>query len=110
MVETCGDIGTRALKKLGVLRAGGEMTAADAADMLASLTSQYMEWVTGGTFGRVYNTPVSSSGTVTATNPQYEFNALVTQYTPYSGAVGDLATLSVTWPVDGAVTRATAAA
>lgn len=49
-----------------------------------------------------------TSGTVTATNPQYEFNALVTQYSPYAGAVGDLATLSVSWPVDGAVTRATA--
>jgi hypothetical protein len=51
-----------------------------------------------------------TSGTITATNPQYEFNALVTQYSPYAGAVGDLATLSVSWPVDGTVTRATAAA
>lgn len=75
MVETCGDIGTKALKKLGVLRAGGEMTAADAADMLASLSSQYIEWVTGGTFGRVYNTPVSSSGTVTA-SPNQHINIL----------------------------------
>lgn len=51
-----------------------------------------------------------TSGTITATNPQYEFTALCTQYQPYSGAVGDLATLSVTWPVSGEVTRATAAA
>lgn len=51
-----------------------------------------------------------TSGTVTATNPQYEFDALVTQYQPFAGAVGDLATLSVTWPVSGAVTRATASA
>lgn len=49
-----------------------------------------------------------TSGSVTATNPQYEFDALVTQYQPFAGAVGDLATLSVTWPVSGAVTRATA--
>jgi hypothetical protein len=49
-----------------------------------------------------------TSGTVTATNPQYEFTALCTQYQPFSGAVGDLATLSVTWPVTGEVTRATA--
>ena len=51
-----------------------------------------------------------TSGTVSATNPQYEFTALCTQYQPFSGAVGDLATLSVTWPVSGEVTRATAAA
>ena len=51
-----------------------------------------------------------TSGTVTATNPEYQFTALVTQYQPFAGAVGDLATLSVTWPVTGEVTRATAAA
>lgn len=51
-----------------------------------------------------------TSGTVTATNPEYQFTALCTQYQPFSGAVGDLATLSVTWPVSGEITRATAAA
>jgi hypothetical protein len=51
-----------------------------------------------------------TSGTVTATNPEYRFNALVTQYQPFAGAVGDLATLSVTWPVSGEVTRGTAPA
>jgi hypothetical protein len=51
-----------------------------------------------------------TSGTITASNPLYSFTALCTQYQPYSGAVGDLATLSVTWPVSGEVTRATAAA
>jgi hypothetical protein len=50
-----------------------------------------------------------TSGTVSATNPEYRFTALVTQYQPFAGAVGDLATLSVTWPVSGEVTRGTAA-
>ena len=50
-----------------------------------------------------------TSGTVTATNPEYRFTALVTQYQPYSSATGDLATLSVTWPVSGEVVRGTAA-
>jgi hypothetical protein len=51
---------------------------------------------------------VPTSGTVSATNPSYTFNALVTQYTPFASSVGDIATLSVTWPVAGTVTRATA--
>jgi len=51
-----------------------------------------------------------TSGTVTATNPEYRFDALVTQYQPFAGAVGDLATLSVTWPVSGEVERGTAPA
>ena len=51
-----------------------------------------------------------TSGTVTATNPEYRFTALCTQYQPFAGAVGDLATLSVTWPVSGEVVRGTAPA
>lgn len=51
-----------------------------------------------------------TSGTVTATNPEYRFNALCTQYQPYAGSIGDLSTLSVTWPVSGEVVRGTAPA
>jgi hypothetical protein len=50
-----------------------------------------------------------TSGTITSSNPLYSFTALVTQYQPYAGAIGDLATFSVTWPVSGEVTRATSA-
>jgi len=49
-----------------------------------------------------------TSGTVTATNPAYSGTAIVTQYQPFANSVGDLATLSVTWPVSGTVQRATA--
>ena len=51
-----------------------------------------------------------TSGTVTATNPEYRFTALVTQYQPFAGSVGDLASLSITWPVSGEVVRGTAPA
>ncbi len=43
-----------------------------------------------------------------ATNPTYTAECLVTQYSPFASSVGDIATLSVTWPVTGTVTRATA--
>jgi len=52
---------------------------------------------------------VPTSGTVSATNPSYTFTALCTQYQPFASSVGDLATLSVSWPVTGAVTRGTGA-
>jgi hypothetical protein len=51
---------------------------------------------------------VPTSGTVTASNPSYSGTFLVTSYTPYASTVGDLATLSVTWPLTGELTRATA--
>lgn len=46
---------------------------------------------------------------VGTTNPEYRFDALVTTYSPMDSAVGDLATTSVSFPITGAVTRATAA-
>jgi len=50
-----------------------------------------------------------TSDAVSATNPSYTFNALVTQYQPFANAVGELATLSVSWPVTGDVVRGTGA-
>jgi hypothetical protein len=49
-----------------------------------------------------------TSGSVSSTNPAYTALCLVTQYSPFASSVGDLATLSVSWPVSGTVTRATA--
>lgn len=49
-----------------------------------------------------------TSATVSATNPTYTGTYLVTQYSPFSSTTGDLATLSVTWPLTGELTRATA--
>lgn len=46
--------------------------------------------------------------TVSATNPSYTFNALCTEWTPLDAQVGELATASITWPVDGLITKATA--
>ena len=51
-----------------------------------------------------------TSGTVTASNPEYRFSALCTQYQPYAGSIGDIASLSVTWPISGEVVRGTAPA
>jgi len=47
------------------------------------------------------------AGTTTAINPQYTFSALVSEWTPLNGSVGELATASVTWPISGAITKAT---
>jgi len=42
------------------------------------------------------------------TNPAFTFDVLVAQYSPIDSAVGDLATTSVSFPITGPVTRATA--
>jgi hypothetical protein len=58
-----------------------------------------------GTVTTVTVKPVS--GSTTATNPIYTVSCLVSEWTPLNGAVGELATASVTWPVSGAITKAT---
>ena len=49
---------------------------------------------------------VSPTSTVSATSPSYTFTALISEWTPLNGGVGELATASVTWPVSGAITKA----
>ena len=59
-----------------------------------------------GTTTTVVVKPNGSS--TSATNPSYTATVLVSEWTPLSGAVGELATASVSWPVSGAITKATA--
>ena len=63
-------------------------------------------WPLLNTLATVVITPTSA--TVSATNPAYTAICLVSQYQPFQSTVGDIATLSVTWPTSGTVTRATA--
>lgn len=50
----------------------------------------------------------SSSSAISTSNPEYQFSVLVNQWNPVNGSVGDLVTVSVSFPITGTVTRATA--
>jgi hypothetical protein len=59
--------------------------------------------------GSLATVTLRPNGTATsATNPLWTALVLVNSVTPVSGAVGDLATFSVSFPTSGAVTSATA--
>ena len=60
-----------------------------------------------------------TSAAISSTNPAYRADnsgsgatkagqVLVSEWTPLNGAVGELSTVSVTWPVSGQIVRATA--
>ena len=49
-----------------------------------------------------------NGSTTSAFNPSYSCSAIISEWTPINGAVGELATASVTWPVSGAITKAVA--
>lgn len=48
-----------------------------------------------------------AAGATSSTNPQYSMSVLVNNVTPINGAVGDLATSSLTFNVSGAITKTT---
>ena len=48
-----------------------------------------------------------ASTAVSTTNPTYTFTALVSEWQPLKGGIGQLATASVTWPISGSITKAT---
>jgi hypothetical protein len=55
-------------------------------------------------------TVIPNGTVVSGTNPSYTGVFLCTEYSPMSSSVGDLATLSVSWPLaDGVITRGTTA-
>jgi hypothetical protein len=59
--------------------------------------------------GSTTSVVVKPNGSSTSTtNPSYTATVLVSEWTALNGAVGELATASVTWPVSGAITKATA--
>lgn len=60
--------------------------------------------------GSTASMEIRPAGTAAAgtSSPAYQFSVLVTGWNPIDSAVGDLATVSVSWPITGAVTRATA--
>jgi hypothetical protein len=59
--------------------------------------------------GQVAAVIVKPNGASTsAFNPSYACNAVISEWTPLNGAVGELATASVSWPVTGAITKTVA--
>jgi hypothetical protein len=54
---------------------------------------------------------VKPNGTAAASsaNPSYTFSVLVTEWTPVNGAVGELATADVTFPISGAIVKSVGA-
>ncbi len=55
--------------------------------------------------GNTTTVTVSPTSTTSATSPSYSFTALVSEWQPLSGGVGELATASVTWSISGGITK-----
>jgi predicted secreted protein len=103
-VETTNFAGNGWRERIGGLKSGS-VSLDFHNDFAAGAIDSQIYGLIGGTAA----VTVRPGGTaaVGSANPEYRFNVLVTEYS-VEGAVGDLATFSVTWPITGQVTRATA--
>jgi hypothetical protein len=76
-------------------------------DMAAgSIDAQFYQSLGGTAALKVRPGGTAAIGT---SNPSYEFSVLVTGINPVDGAVGDLSTQSISWPISGEVERKTTA-
>lgn len=72
-------------------------------DFAAALVDATL-WPLLGTVTAVKVRP--TTGTITATNPEYQGNAVLVDYSPLDGSVGDLAVTKVSFSGAGTLTRA----
>lgn len=89
-------------------RVGGLKSASVTLNFMQDFANGSVDATLNGLVGSIATVVIIPAGTaVTATNPKYTAECLVTQYSPFASSVGDLATFSITWPVTGTVTRGT---
>jgi hypothetical protein len=109
LAQEVDDLETTAFGSSWRTRIGGLANATVTLNFMQDFGSGSVDQTLNPLLGSIATVVIKpTSGTATATNPSYTANCLVTQYSPFASSVGDIATLSVTWPVSGTVVRGTA--
>jgi hypothetical protein len=109
LAQEADDLETTAFGSSWRTRIGGLKQASLTLNFMQDFAAGSVDATLNGLLGSIATVVIKpTSGTVTSTNPTYTMTALVTQYSPFASSVGDIATLSVTWPVSGSVVRGTA--
>lgn len=103
------EVETTAFGSTARTRVGGLLDHSVSLDFQQDYAAANVEATIRPLLGGTAQVILKPNGTaVSATNPSYTFTALVTEWQSINGAVGDLATASVTWPISGTVAIGTA--
>ena len=103
-IETTA-FGTEWRQRIG----GGLKDASISIDFHQDFGAGSVDAVLSPLFGSIATVVVTpTSGSVSAQNPSFTGTFSVVQYSPVASSVGDLATLSISWPSAGTVVRGTA--
>lgn len=107
--STVNEVQTTAMGNTAITRVGGLLDNSVTIEFYQDFATSQLESIIYPLIGTV--TPMRIKPTTSATsstNPQYQFSALVSEWSPISGAVGELSTASATWPISGTITKTTA--
>jgi len=106
--ETCADLQTTAMGETNISRIGGLKDSSVSITFLNDFAASKVYATLKDLLGTAVNVTVQPvAGSATATNPKKTGSCLITELPFIDGSVGDLAEVSVTWPVTGAITTAT---
>lgn len=106
--STAAEVETTAFGQGAVTRVGGLKDNS----VTLSIHNDYsaIEGLVYPLIGSTSTIVVKPNGTAVGTaNPSYTATVLVTEWTPVNGAVGELNTADVTWPISGTITKSTSA-
>jgi hypothetical protein len=102
------EITTTAFGDTGQRRVGGLRDQSVSLDFHVDFDPSEVDATIGALVGSTAAIEFAPKGTAIGTaNPKFSGTVLVTEW-GWGGGVGELATKSVTWPVDGVLTRGTA--
>ena len=106
-IETTADeIETTAFGSTGKTRVGGLLDTTISLDMHNDYSA--IEGLVYPLIGSTTTVIVKPNGTAVSTaNPSYTMLANVLSWNPINGAVGELNTVAVQWPVSGTITKTT---
>ena len=106
--ETCADLQTTAMGETNISRIGGLKDSSVSLEFLNDFAASKTYATLASLLGTAVNVTITpATGSVTATNPKKTASCLITELPFIEGSVGDLSTVSVTWPVTGSVSTAT---
>jgi hypothetical protein len=107
--STVNEVQTTAMGNTAITRVGGLLDNSVTLEFHQDFATSQIESLVYPLIGSTTLMKIKpTSAATSAVNPQYVFTALCTEWQPLSGAVGELATASVTWPISGTITKTTA--
>ena len=107
--STVNEVQTTAMGNTAITRVGGLLDNSVTLEFHQDFATSSIEATIYPLIGTLTTMKIKpTTSTTSSSNPQYIFSALCTEWQPLSGAVGELATASVTWPISGTITKTTA--